>query len=286
MRKLTRLWQALEQIPGLCDISANWEHHCGDDYPLIQPHLRPTDDFGTVYPCPHPRDAHCPRRIVDYEDGTFAALCRHPHKLCEQVPLTTRQALLYTLDLTSLLKPIAQTLGLRWQKPALRFAGVWAIGVSARTNTRNQTTFLQVQGRQSAFLEGVRQLLIEIAGPFLLIAPTEQFGDATVQEMIHGRGIGFVSLQDQILVDDAGRFHALDPVSSADEHPITPKEDRERVLNVFCHKHDCPKTKVAEEAEVDPADLYKWVRDKLPKRSKKSARIEGVLRRGIVKRTG
>jgi tRNA A37 threonylcarbamoyladenosine dehydratase len=75
-------------------------------------------------------------------------------------------------------------------------------------------------------------------------------------------------------------------VSAADEHPITPKADRERVLNVFCQKHDCTKTKVADEAEVDPADLYKWVRDELPKRSKKSARIEAVLRRGIVKRTG
>lgn len=286
MRKLTRLWQALERIPGLCDISANWEHHCGVDYPLIQPYLRPTDEFGTVYPCPHPHDAHCPRRIVDYYDGTYTAICRHPHKLCEQVPLTTREALLHNLDLTSFLKPIVQTLGLRWQQPVLRFAGVWAVGVSARTNTRNQSAYLQVQGRQSVFLEGVRRLMIEIDGPYLLIAPTERFCDVQVQEMIHTRGIRFVSLQDQILIDDTGRFVAVDPVSAADEHPITPKADRERVLNVFCQKHDCPKTRVADEAEVDPADLYKWVRDELPERSKKSARIEAVLRRGIVKQTG
>ena len=68
MRKLTRLWQALERLPGLCDISAYWEHHCGADYPLIRPHLRSTDDFGTRYPCPHPHDAHCPRRIVVTRD--------------------------------------------------------------------------------------------------------------------------------------------------------------------------------------------------------------------------
>jgi hypothetical protein len=52
MRKLTRLWQALERIPGLCDITAYWEHHCGVDYPLLQPHLRVTDEFGARYPCP------------------------------------------------------------------------------------------------------------------------------------------------------------------------------------------------------------------------------------------
>jgi len=285
MRKLTRLWQSLERIPGLCDISAYWEHHCGADYPLIRPHLRSTDEFGARYPCPHPHDGHCPRRIIDYEDGTFTAICRHPHKLCQEVPLTTREALLHKLDLTSFLKPIMQTLGLRWQQPALRFAGMWAVGVSTRTNTRSQPAFLQVQGRQSAFLEGIRRLMIELDGPFLLIAPTEQFCDVPVQEVIQKRGIGFISLQDQMLIDDTGRFLAVDPVSAADEHPITPKADRERVLNVFCQKHDCPKTKVADEAEVDPADLYRWVRDELPKRSKKSARIEAVLRRGIVKRT-
>jgi hypothetical protein len=57
------------------------------------------------------------------------------------------------------------------------------------------------------------------------------------------------------------------------------------VLNAFCQKYDIPKTKVAEGAEVDPADLYKWVRDELPKKSKKSDRIEALLRRGIVKPT-
>jgi hypothetical protein len=284
MRRLTQLWQALERIPGLCDIPAWWECHCGADYPLIRPHLRPTDDFGARYPCPHPRDGHCPRAIIDYEDGTFTAICRHPHKLCERIPLTAREALVYELDIASFLKPIAQTLGLRWQEPTLRFAGVWAIGISARTNTRSQPAFLHVQGRQSAFLEGVRRLAVEIDGPFLLIAPTEQFRDVPVQEIIQRRGIGFVALEDQIVVDDTGGFVGVDAVSAENQYPITPEADRERVLNVFCQKHDCPKTRVADEAEVHPADLYKWVRDDLPQRSKKSARIETVLRRGILKR--
>ena len=283
MRKLTQLWQAIEKIPGLSDIPAGWEVHCGGEFPMLRPHLRSTDVLGHRYPCPNPRDADCPRAIVDYGDGSFAAICRHPHRLCDDKVLAASDPLVHELDIASFFKSVVQALGLRWQQPALRFPGVWAIGVSTRSNTRSQPAFLQIQARRTAFIEGVRRLLIEINGPFLLVAPTERFRDVSVQEMIQARGVAFISLEDAILVDDTGRFVAVDPVSSEDELTVTPPADRERVVNAFCQKYDIPKTKAADAAEVVPTDLYKWMRDELPKKSKKSARIEALLRRGIVK---
>jgi hypothetical protein len=285
MRKLTQLWRAIEKIPGLTDIPAMWEVHCGAEFPLLRPHLRSTDMLGFRYPCPNPRDADCPRAIVDYGDGSFAAICRHPHRLCDDKVLAASDVLVHELDLSSFFKPVAQSLGLRWQQPALRFPGVWAIGVSARPDTRSQPAFLHIQPRRAAFTEGFRRLLVEIDGPFLLVAPTESFRDVAVQELIQSRGIGFISLEDEVLLDDNGQFVAVDPVSLDDEHPVTPPADRERVVNAFCQKYDIPKTKVADAAEVVPTDLYKWMRDELPKKSKKSARIEALLRRGIVKPT-
>src|SRR5690242_9742409 len=134
MRKLTQLWQAIEKIPGLSDIPAGWEVHCGDEFPLLRPHLRSTDVLGYRHPCPNPRDADCPRSIVDCGDGSFAAICRHPHGLCDNKVLAASDALVHQLDISSFFKPVVQTLGLRWQQPVLRFPGVWAIGVSARAN--------------------------------------------------------------------------------------------------------------------------------------------------------
>ena len=283
MRKLTQLWQALERVPGLSDVPAYWKHHAGGDYPFLHPHLRVTDEPGARYPCPRIQNADCPRRIIDHGGGAFAAVCRHPHRLCDDVALASADAMQRRLELGSFLKQVLPVLGLRWQAPALCSPGVWAVGISRRIDTRNHAAFLQIQGRSAAFAEGVRKLLIESSGPFVLLAPTERFRDVAVQQMIQARGIGFISLEDQLLVDGNGQFVAVDPVSTDDEHPVTPPADRERVLNVFCQKCDCPKTKVADEAEVDPADLYKWVRDELPKKSKKSARIEALLRRGILK---
>jgi hypothetical protein len=284
MRKLTQLWRGLERVPGLVAIPAFWEQYCGSDVSLIRPHLRPTGDLGTTFPCPHPWDGDCPRKVVDYADGCFTAVCRHRHKLCSDVALTKREALLHELDLAPFLKPITQALGLRWQDPVLRFPGVWALGLSARIDTRNQPAFLQVQGRQLTFLEGVRRLFIEIDGPFLLIAPTERFRDIPVQELIQARGIGFISLEEHVFADHADRFVAVEPVSSDGESPITPVDDRKRVLNAFCHKHDCPKTRVADEAEVHIRDLYKWISADLADTSQKSKRIEKALRRGLLRK--
>lgn len=51
MRKLTQLWRAIEKVPGLTDIPAVWEVHCGDEFSLLRPHLRSTDVLGHRYPC-------------------------------------------------------------------------------------------------------------------------------------------------------------------------------------------------------------------------------------------
>ncbi len=51
MRKLTQLWRALEKVPGLTDIPAAWELHCGGEFPLLRPHLHSTDVLGYRYPC-------------------------------------------------------------------------------------------------------------------------------------------------------------------------------------------------------------------------------------------
>ena len=78
MRTLSHLWRSLETIPGLLAIPAFWEAYCGPDIDIIRPHLRVTDMEGALYPCPKQRVGYCPRRIVDYGDGEFAALCRDP----------------------------------------------------------------------------------------------------------------------------------------------------------------------------------------------------------------
>ena len=74
MKKLTRLWRTLERTPGLAATPAYWQQHCGPDYPVIQPFLKPTDMLGAAYPCPDCLATGCTRDIVDYGQGEILAV--------------------------------------------------------------------------------------------------------------------------------------------------------------------------------------------------------------------
>src|SRR5467141_1504221 len=99
MRKLTQLWQAIEDIPGFIAVRAVWSEKCGSDFAQIAGFLSPARDFATRYPCPHPTGYDCPRLIIGDGGGDFEAICQDPHKLCPDLTLTAKDVVLQELDL-------------------------------------------------------------------------------------------------------------------------------------------------------------------------------------------
>jgi hypothetical protein len=283
MRKLTRLWQAFELIPSLRTTPAHWEHHCGPDYPVIRPYLRPTEVCASTHPCPSRWVGNCPRQIIDYGDGEIVAKCREPWLQCGDIQLNQVDILIHEVDLAAFTKAIAPDLGVRWQPPDRRDHCVWGIGLSTRRNSRSQPVFLSAQSSSRRCREAVNELLISVQGPFVLVAPTDRHRDVAIQERLQTRGISFISLDEQLLLNGDGGFVSLDP-TDADGLPPTPVADRERVVNSFRAKYDTTVQKLADEAEVHIRDLYKWVAGQLSDKSKKSKRIEAVLQRGMVNR--
>jgi hypothetical protein len=277
MRKLIRLWQALERIPGLCDVRASWQHHCGADYPLIQPHLRPTDDLAARYPCPHPHDADCPRAIVDYGDGVFAAICRHPHKLCEDVTLSARDALVHRLDIEAALMPLASALTVRIQNLQVRAPGVFGLGVSNSRSTRNHPVYFFVFSRCRDFSSAVHEVAISCPTPFVAVAPTNSFLTVELREVLDRRKSDFISLEDRVGLSDDGRFVALE-ITDANEITPTPAEQRHAVVKKYKSDFTCTDQVVFEDAAVHKSDFYKWIKGTLSDKSSKSRRIEEVLR--------
>jgi len=277
MRKLTRLWQALERIPGLCDISAYWEHHCGADYSLLRPHLRVTDDFGARYPCPHPHDGHCPRGIVDYGDGSFAAICRHPHRLCEDLPLPPKDALVYRLDVDAMLRPIAELLCVRNQTLKLRGHGVWELGLSTSRTTRNHPAFLLVFAARDDFRSAIRDLALSCPTPFVAVAPTGARLTVAVRGTLDGRQSSFISMEDRVGLSEHGRFVALE-ITDSDEIAPTPVEQRRAVVTQYKRDFGYTVDDICGDAKVNRSDFYKWMKGKLDCNSGKSGRIEEALR--------
>jgi hypothetical protein len=116
MRKPPKLWRSLDRVAGQLAIPATWALEAGDDFEFLRPHLCPTDMVGALYPCPH-RFGNCPRKIVDYDDGEFAAICRDHHLSCKRVPLTAKEALVHDLVLAAFLQPTLRALGIRREEP-------------------------------------------------------------------------------------------------------------------------------------------------------------------------
>lgn len=76
------------------------------------------------------------------------------------------------------------------------------------------------------------------------------------------------SLADSSIPGADGHCHALDFTSEA---------GRNRALDLYTNSWKCSEASLARTASVDPADLSKWKRDRLPPDSDKKARIERAL---------
>jgi hypothetical protein len=284
MRKLTRLWQALERIPGLCEVPAYWEQHCGPDYPLIRPHLRPIDEIGAHYPCPHPRDSDCPRKIIDYADGTFAAICRHPHQLCDRLPLAQKDALIHRLDIEGFVRQTVSALCVRPKGFTARTSGVWELGTSTSRATRNYPAFLLVFTACRDFDSAIRDLLLGTSVPFVVVAPTMSHLMGNVREHLARRQCDFISLEERIGFTDGGQFVALE-IADAEELAPTPVGQRQAVVEKYNRDFTYTDAQIYRDARVHKSDFYKWIKGALNDKSTKSKQIEEVLRTAPSSRT-
>jgi hypothetical protein len=284
VRPLSRLWRSLEALPGLLAIPSFWEFHCGPDIEFIRPYLRVTDIEAGSYPCPRPNWPLCPRRIVDYGNGQYAALCRDPHGLCEQVELTRKDVLLHGLDLAGFTRALAGPLGVNWQEPKERHDGIYAIGLSLRRETRAQPVFLAIPLDSTRLRTSLHELLLGSSGPFVLITPTSRHHTVEVQELLQRRGIVLSILDEQIAVNGLGEFAAIEPAEMPGPLQSTPVADRERVVREFLERHRCKVKDIQDAAGVDPSDYYKWRKGALRDHYAQCLGIEQVLRRGLPRR--
>ena len=284
MRTLSRLWRSLETIPGLLAIPAFWEAYCGPDIDLVRPHLRVTDTEGALYPCPKPHVGYCPRKIVDYGNGDFAAICRDPYEICERVPLTGRDVLLQQLDVAGFTRMLAGPLGIRWQQPVDRGDFTWAIGLSTNREWPNRPAFLFLLPETERFVASIKNLLLRVPGPFVVIAPTCRHRTVEVQELLQDRGIPFISLEEHLQVDDAGVLVAVESGGPAFEIRATPNDDRPRVVKEFIARHQCKVKDIQEAAGVHEADYYKWLKGSIPDHYSTCISIERLLASGLPER--
>lgn len=106
MDTLVRLWRTLEACPWREGVLAEWSERFGAELELVQPHLRPTQELATTYPCPIGAGDGCPRHVHERGGGVYEAVCGNLPPECEPLPLRKTELVVYRLDQGAALAPL------------------------------------------------------------------------------------------------------------------------------------------------------------------------------------
>lgn len=105
METLVRLWRTLEACRWHEAVLAEWSERFASELELLRPHLRPTQELATTYPCPSGAGDGCPRQVHDRGGGVYEAVCGNLPVECDPVQLRKTDLVVYRLDRGAALAP-------------------------------------------------------------------------------------------------------------------------------------------------------------------------------------
>jgi len=206
MRRLRRLWPALEALPGLAAITQEWKDRLGEDFGAGRELLRLTNRRAEAYPCPSPGGVGCPRRIVDHGNGRFVAVCNDHPKRCDRLVLTRQDIAVHELDARRLCVPIAMAFGV---DPAFdEIAGLrhtYRVGDYHPVAGKRFPIYLTIQTDRASLRDVAARLCAVTEVAFILLIPTPQFIDVAMTDLLARRKARIVALTDLFEKDGSGR---------------------------------------------------------------------------------
>lgn len=166
---LQRVWRAADETLSLPTVAARWRTLLGDDFDAAKSYLTPLGESDR-FPCPSPAGRGCPRRIVERR-GQLLAVCNDSPRLCDPIPVSREDVVLYDVRMDELAAIAARTLGLEPHVSTSRPGGeIWSLGALPLRPGSDLPAFFYSARHPGRFDRGVAHLLRGHAGPFLLVA--------------------------------------------------------------------------------------------------------------------
>jgi hypothetical protein len=194
-----RFWPALEAVPGLAAVRAEWEHHTGA-FEQVKPFLRVQVGRARWFPN---FDGGLPFEVHDHGQGEIVGVCAETGRT---IPLTPAQLIVYELDRRRLGSTVAAVLGIE------------AGGTDPGTTTHLGHFTSAAQTRYGCFLTiptesadvqvVATRLIAEGSAPFVLFAPTRRWLRRGVETLLKFHGCAFVALSEAVSVPEPGRLVA------------------------------------------------------------------------------
>ena len=208
----TGFWQALETVPGVAAVDAEWKVRFGSDYGTAKAFLRPNGKLASSHTCLVQRGCGCEHEVVVHDSEDIVAVCRC-ERGCETFALQRSDIVVYELDRPALDTALAKVFGLIEETDAgTDLPGTTRIGVYSPYAGYRFPVYLAIQIEPDDFNEALDGLLGRNGTPFILLSPTRELYSAKAEKRLTDKRSGFVPLSESVAIGDKRQLRLLRPL--------------------------------------------------------------------------
>ena len=205
-------WQALEIVPGLSAVAAEWQMRIGEGYEPAKPFLRPSGKLASSHPCTEQRPCECAHEVVEHGLDDIVAVCRCGRG-CTTFPLNRSEIAVYELDRTAFDQALASVFSLMGEPHTENgLHQTTRIGVYSPYAGFRFPVYLTIQLEPDDFHHVVSSLVSRTHKPFVLLAPTRNHCAGRTEELLTDRKSAFVPLEENIELAGCPRLRLLRPL--------------------------------------------------------------------------
>lgn len=204
---MSNLWRALEAMPSLAAVPAEWRSYVGDGFEAVKANfLHRSSDEASSYPCP--RGCGCAHRIVRHGDGRIVGICDCESWNCDDLKLTDADVTVYQLSWSRLGRGIAAAFGCDSRLREMGIPGTKQVGTFSGIAV---PLVLTIQPEPADFHSAVAELVATLRKPFILLAPTGRWMDARGHSLLAGCQAEFFDLESHLTILPSGNLCARRP---------------------------------------------------------------------------
>ena len=203
---LRNLWHAIESVPDLAAVPAEWRSLLGSEYEPVRWLLLPTQRLAGSVKSPVPGRS-CVHEIRRFK-GEYLSVCPDG---CDTVTVPRDEIVVHKLDMPALCRQIAEALGLEAAAPEALPHLPKAVNIGAYVPYSGQrfAACLAAVGEPQDMRRAVDVLSAE-GRPFILLALTRGAFDQACAEGVKRTQSCFVALAETLGLDGRGRLAMLD----------------------------------------------------------------------------
>ena len=205
-------WQALEAVPGLSAVDAEWRVRCAAEYASAKSFLRPNGRRASSHPCTVRPGCGCAHEVVVHDPDDMVAVCRCGRG-CKTFPLKPSDIVVFELDRAALGEAVAGVLNLLGeQNHEVGFHQTTHVGIYSPTAGFRFPVYLTIQLEPEDFDHVVGGLVSRTDTPFVLLSPTRNLCTARTEAMLANRKSAFIPLTDEVSLAGRRKLRLRRPV--------------------------------------------------------------------------